>query len=62
PLDSEKPLADYSPAADVPDLAAVREGIAAPALPEESAGGLALLERLAAVKLDPWALELPPAQ
>jgi hypothetical protein len=62
PLDSEKPLADYSPAADVPEIATVREGIMLPSLPEESAGGLALLERIASVKLDPWTLELPPAQ
>src|SRR5206468_390414 len=62
PLDSEKPLADYSPTADVPDLVAVRDGITMPVLPDEVAGGLALLDQLTSVKLDPWALELPPAQ
>ena len=58
PLDFEKPLADYSPAADVPDAAAVREGIVVPALPEETLAGLHLLDELAKHPLDPWAVTL----
>lgn len=61
PLDSERPLAEYSPTAEVPDRSAVREAIAIPTLPDESPAGLSLLEQLAARKIDPWALELPAA-
>ena len=61
PLDSEKPLADYVPAAEVPDVETVRAGIQVPALPEDVPAVPSLLERLASQPLDPWALELPPA-
>lgn len=58
PLDVEKPLADYTPAAEVPDLAQVREGITLPTLPEETLAGLSLLEALAKQPLDPWSVTL----
>jgi hypothetical protein len=61
PLDSEKPLADYVPPADVPDIAAVRQAITVPALPEDVPAVPALLERLAQSPLDPWTLDLPSA-
>jgi hypothetical protein len=60
PLDSEKALADYVPAAEVPDIDAVRQGITVAPLPEDVPAVPALLERLAQQPLDPWALELPP--
>jgi hypothetical protein len=58
PLDFEKPLSDYTPAAEVPDTAAVRDGISVPALPEEAMAGLALLDDLAKQQLDPWSVAL----
>src|SRR5262249_52587942 len=45
PLDSEKPLADYIPPAEVPDPAAVREALVVPPLPEEVPGAGAELAR-----------------
>jgi hypothetical protein len=59
PLDSEKPLADYSPAAEMPDVESVRTATVVPELPEELPAVAGFLERLAQVVLDPWALELP---
>lgn len=61
PLDSEKPLADYVPAAEVPEIDSVRAAITVPALPEDIPAVPSLLERLAQQPLDPWALELPSA-
>lgn len=58
PLDFEKPLADYSPAAEVPDAATVRDSITLPPLPEETLAGLALLDALASRQLDPWSVAL----
>ena len=59
PLDSEKALAEYVPAAEVPEIDAVRAAISIPALPEDIPTVPALLEQLASQPLDPWALELP---
>jgi hypothetical protein len=59
PLDREKPLANYSPPAEAPDLASVREAITLPAIPEDMPAAASLLEELARTPLDPWALELP---
>jgi len=61
PLDSEKALADYVPPAEAPDVEAVRDALQAPALPEDVPGVPPLLERLATQPIDPWALDLPPA-
>src|SRR5262245_6044305 len=61
PLDSEKPLHDYVPAAEVPDVEAVRAELQVPALPEDVPAVPSLLERLASQPLDPWALDLLPA-
>jgi hypothetical protein len=61
PLDSEKALADYTPAAEVPSLESVRDALVAPGLPEEYPAVPQLLERLAQQPLDPWNLELPRA-
>jgi hypothetical protein len=59
PLDNEKPLADYIPAAEVPSAAEVRAGLAAPDTPEETPFAVQLLDGLAQQPLDPWAVELP---
>ncbi len=58
PLDNEKPLADYSPPADLPDPEALRAGLVVPEIPEEIPAAAGLLERLAELPLDPWDLEL----
>jgi hypothetical protein len=60
-LDSEKALADYMPAAEVPDPDAVRAALAVPEVPEELPAVAQLLERLAQQPLDPWGIELPGA-
>jgi hypothetical protein len=63
PLDAEKPLADYTPAAEVPDAAAVRAALVPPEVPEELPAVALLLDRLAQLPLDPWNLDLPhPSQ
>ncbi len=59
PLDVEKPLADYTPAVEVPDLDAVRAGITVPEVPQEAPAVRRLLEQLVQPPLDPWALRLP---
>jgi hypothetical protein len=59
PLDSEKPLAEYSPAAEIPDRSAVLNSITLPAVVDEMPAVGALLQELADQPLDPWALELP---
>jgi hypothetical protein len=59
PLDSEKDLADYMPAAEVPDPDALRAALAVPEVPEELPAVPSLLDRLAAEPLDPWGVELP---
>ncbi|MFQ3594213.1 MAG: hypothetical protein SNJ82_13620 [Gemmataceae bacterium] len=61
PLDDEKPLADYSPTVELPELSAVRATLVIPTQPEEALGGWVWLEQLASSPLDPWSLELPEA-
>jgi hypothetical protein len=58
-LDREKALADYMPAAEVPDADAVRAALVVPEIPEELPGVPLLLEGFVQQPLDPWALELP---
>jgi hypothetical protein len=60
PLDSEKPLSDYRPPAEVPDANEVRAALVVPETPEETPAVAQLLERLVQPALDPWALDLPP--
>lgn len=57
-LDSEKPLADYRPPADVPDVDAVRAALTVPEVPEEMPAVSLLLENLVQQPLDPWAIEI----
>jgi hypothetical protein len=61
PLDNQKDLAEYTPAADTPDRRAVCEAIVVPAPPDDLPAAAALLAQLAEQPLDPWALELPQA-
>jgi hypothetical protein len=58
PLDSEKPLSDYMPPAEVPDIEAVKAAVAAPEIPEDVPAVPFLLVRLAQAPLDPWDPEL----
>lgn len=62
PLDREKPLADYNPAAEVPDHQAMRAALVVPEVPYELPAAPQFLERLALAPLDPWNLELPQDQ
>jgi hypothetical protein len=59
PLDVEKPLQDYTPPAEVPNIDDVRAAVTVPEVPQEVPAVRLLLEQLAAEPLDPWALELP---
>jgi hypothetical protein len=59
PLEAERPLRDYVPAADVPDAEAVRAAVALPEVPREVPAVATLLDRLTRPPLDPWALDLP---
>jgi hypothetical protein len=56
PLDVEKPLADYVPPTEVPDVNTVLAGIAVPEVPQEVPMVTHLLERLVREPLDPWGL------
>ena len=58
PFDTEKPLADYAPPAEIPDREAIRAGITVPDVPQELPAVEVLLERLAQLPLDPWNYEL----
>jgi hypothetical protein len=59
PRDVEKPLEDYTPAAEVPDVPALLSSI----VPPEPAFGippaLKLLEEFAREPIDPWQIRLP---
>jgi hypothetical protein len=58
PLDSEKALAEYTPAAEVPTIGEVLGEASLPTLPEEGLAGLAILVEVAAQPLDPWSVAL----
>jgi hypothetical protein len=60
PLDVEKPLADYTPPAEIPEAREVLAAITVPEVPREVPMVTALLDRLAQEALDPWDLQLPP--
>jgi hypothetical protein len=61
PLDSEKPLADYVPQAELPSPVAIRECLVVAPVPEEVPAATALLERFAREALDPWGVQLSTA-
>jgi hypothetical protein len=56
PLDAEKPWAECSPSVAVPDPEAVRDAIRIPDIPQEVPAVATLLQELARMPLDPWAL------
>ena len=58
PLDEERSLADLTPAVEVPDLEATRQGIAVPEVPCRFPAAAALLAGLAGQALDPWEVSL----
>jgi len=57
--DAERPLADYTPAVEIPDAATVRASIHLPQVPEEVPAVTTFLLKWVGEPLDPWALELP---
>jgi hypothetical protein len=57
--DVEKPLEDYTPAAEVPDVEALLQSIAPPPPAFEVPAALKLLEEFAREPLDPWQIQLP---
>jgi hypothetical protein len=57
-LDEEKPLEDFVPSADIPDLAEVQGSIAVPELPQNIPAVLPLLRTFVQEPLDPWSLTL----
>ena len=59
PLDAEKPLADYAPAAEVPSPDEVRAAVVVPDVPADVPAARRLLEEFARAPLDPWAIDLP---
>jgi hypothetical protein len=61
PLDSERDLADYKPAAEIPEIDAIRAALTVPPAPEEVPAVPILLRLLVGQPLDPWALDLSPA-
>jgi hypothetical protein len=56
PLDSEKDLADYVPATEVPKSKAVRDTLTIPELPQELPVARTLLEQMVDGPVDPWGL------
>lgn len=58
PLDQEKPLADYTPATEVPVIADVQAAITVPEAPADLPVVAWLLDRFAREPIDPWALDL----
>jgi hypothetical protein len=59
PMDVEKPLADYTPPAAVPDVDEMRAAVTVPDVPEEVPAVRQLLEQFLQEPLDPWAVNLP---
>lgn len=58
PLQEARPLADYSPAIEVPDPAEILAGVALPELPLELPIVPKLVERFVPESLDPWTFEI----
>jgi hypothetical protein len=58
-LDGEMSLADYAPAAEVPDADVLRAALTIPEVRPEVPAVPRLLEQLARQPIDPWAIVLP---
>lgn len=64
PHDHEKPLADYTPATEVPAYPEVQAGIIVPEAPTDLPMVASLLKQLASEPIDPWSVDLasnPPS-
>ncbi len=59
PLDSEKSLADYAPAAEIPDLEEAHRAVPLPEMPEDLPGVAWLVEQFLQEPIDPWDICLP---
>jgi hypothetical protein len=59
PFDAEKPLADHTPAVEVPLTDDVRAALTVPDMPTDLPAALRLLEQMAQEPIDPWSLSLP---
>jgi hypothetical protein len=57
-LDVEKPVEDYVPPTEIPDMAAVQASIVLPELSEEVPAVCMLLNKFVQEPLDPWSLSL----
>jgi hypothetical protein len=58
PLDVEKPLADYTPPAAVPDADEVRATVTVPDVPQEVPAVRRVLQQFLSEPLDPWNLQV----
>jgi len=58
PIDEEKPLAEFVPAVEVPDLDATKQAIVVPDVPYRFPVAAALIAALAGQPLDPWEVRL----
>lgn len=58
PIDTEKWLADYTPATPVPPVAEIRQLVVLPEIPREVPAVRVMLESLAKEPLDPWQVQL----
>jgi len=58
PIDTEKWLADYTPAIAVPAVAALREMVRLPEVPRDVPAVRVILENFASEPLDPWQVDL----
>jgi hypothetical protein len=56
PLDVEKPLANYTPPTEVPDLNEVRNGLTIPEVPRDIPAVQRILEQFLQQPFDPWTI------
>jgi hypothetical protein len=57
-LDVEKPVEDYAPPTEIPDMAAAQASVVLPELSEEVPAVCTLLKKFVQEPLDPWAFSL----
>lgn len=58
PIDAEKSLASYEPAAELPDRQSVRDAVVLPDVPDDLPAAPAMLAELSRAAIDPWAADL----
>jgi hypothetical protein len=61
PIDVEKPLEDYAPPTEIPDLEEIRKAITVPAPPDDLPAVKDLLQQFVQQPIDPWCLTLTAA-